>query len=411
MALQSDIVRFVSAPFNRLLVLSLLAIGLALLLYSPIGGQEISKFNEVQDAKNATLTVDFFYSPSCPHCRAQHDFNARLSAEFPNVAIVAHNVEDEEEAALMEFMSVMEGMPDEYLYSVPKTFVGKYLFVGYDNEYGRGEEIRQAIISELSGLNQTQNAGNESAPPAIDLPFIGTVEPAKMSLPVLAIVLGLVDGFNPCAMWVLVYLISIVISMKDRKRLWIIVGSFVLASGILYFLFMTAWLNAFLFIGYFRPVTIAVGLFALGAGILALKEFAQNPQGTLECKVGDASGKKKTMGTIDALVNSPISIATIGGVIVLAFAINSVEFACSAGIPAVFTQVLALSSVGALEHYAYILLYVVFFMLDDAIIFGLAAMAVSTEFGQKYAGYCHVIGGAVMFGLGVMLLFFPNVLA
>jgi hypothetical protein len=185
----------------------------------------------------------------------------------------------------------------------------------------------------------------------------------------------------------------------------------VLASGVLYFIFMAAWLNAFLFIGYFRPVTIAVGLVALGGGILSMKEFVQNPQGVLECKVTGAAGKKKTMSDIQRLMSSPITVATIAGIVALAFAINSVEFVCSAALPAIFTQVLALSGVGMLEHYAYMLLYVFFFMLDDLVIFGLAAMAISTEWGQKYAGYCKVIGGAIMLVLGAVLLFAPQILS
>ncbi|PIT84554.1 hypothetical protein COU37_02630, partial [Candidatus Micrarchaeota archaeon CG10_big_fil_rev_8_21_14_0_10_45_29] len=293
---------------------------------------------------------------------------------------------------------------------VPATFINKQYLIGFDNEKTSGEKLRQMIKDEL-GNGKSGEKTDDSASPVLEFPIIGKINVAEYSLPALAIILGLIDGFNPCAMWVLVYLISIVLTLKDRSRLWLIVGSFVLASGILYFLFMTAWLNAFLFIGYFRPVTIVIGLVALGGAILSFKEFIKDPFGSLECKVGDVEEKKKTMNSIQQIVSAPMTWATLAGIIMLAFAINSVEFVCSAAIPAVFTQVLALSNLSGLEYYLYILLYTLFFMLDDLLIFSLAAFAISSDFGQKYAGWCKLIGAIIMLLLGMMLLFAPNMLA
>ena len=139
----------------------------------------------------------------------------------------------------------------------------------------------------------------------------------------------------------------------------------------------------------------------------------QNPpqtKGALTCKVSVEEDKKKTMNQVEKLINSPLTIATLTGIVFLAFAVNSVEFACSAAIPAIFTQVLALSNISAIEHYVYILLYVLFFMLDDLIIFGLAAFAVNSSFGDKYAKYCKLIGGIILIALGAILLFAPNLL-
>ena len=111
-------------------------------------------------------------------------------------------------------------------------------------------------------------------PESVSLPFLGEVRLAELSLPVLAVLLGLADGFNPCAMWALVYLLSLAASLRDRKKIWLLVGSFVLASGVLYFLFMTAWLKVFLLVGYLRPLTIAIGLGALLVGVYDLRSFS-----------------------------------------------------------------------------------------------------------------------------------------
>jgi hypothetical protein len=173
---------------------------------------------------------------------------------------------------------------------------------------------------------------------------------------------------------------------------------------------MTAWLNVFLILGYVRPVTILVGLIALGGGALSLKEYIETRGGTLTCEVVGGEEKKKTIGRMQQLVSAPLGVATIIGIIALAFVVNSVEFVCSSAIPAIFTQVLALSNLAFWQHYTYIAAYVFFFMLDDLIIFGLAAFAVAGGVGEKYAKYSKAIGGSILLILGVVLLFAPNLL-
>jgi len=294
--------------------------------------------------------------------------------------------------------------------------VGNQTFVGYDDETGKRienavAECKKTGCSDPISGEACSCKGTE-ADFVLGLPYLGKTDLRKMSLPALAVVLGLVDGFNPCAMWVLVYLIALVMELNDRKKVWTIVGSFVLASGVLYFLFMTAWLNAFLMLGYLRAVTVLIGLAALGGGVLGLKEYWENrSKPALECKVGEPGDKKQMMDKAREIVSQPLTWATFFAIVALAFVVNSVEFVCSSAIPAVFTQVLAISNLSTLEYYAYILLYDLFFMADDLIIFGLAAFAVSnTEIGEKYAKYCKFIGGAILLLLGILLLFAPQLL-
>jgi hypothetical protein len=236
------------------------------------------------------------------------------------------------------------------------------------------------------------------------LPWIGEIVLADYSLPALAVILGLVDGFNPCAMWVLVYLISLVAVLSDRKRIWLIVGSFVLASGVLYFLFMTVWFETYRqFIGHVSAVTIVIGLVALGGGILQIREVIKT-RGAIVCEVTDEESRKKTMTRMQKIVSSPITLGTIAGITVLAFSVNLVEFACSAAIPAVFTRVLSLASLTTFQYYSYILLYVLFFMLDDAVIFSTAAFAFTSSLGDRYAKYSRPVGAAILIILGLLLI-------
>ncbi|MDD5172224.1 MAG: thioredoxin family protein [Candidatus ainarchaeum sp.] len=400
--LSDELGSFLNTPFNRYLIIALLVVGISIYLLEP---------QAVQQTSEAELVVHFFYSPTCSHCAAQEPFNEQLVEEFPQVEIIKHDVTIPEESRLLLIMAQNFSVGPSSL-GTPTTFIGNYMFIGFDSPAGIGAQMRDAIEDCMDGGCEDHGTPavvtTESLTKGIDLPFLGKTDLSSLSLPLLALVLGLLDGFNPCAMWVLVYLISLVMHLNDKKRLWLIVGTFLLASGVLYFLFMTAWLNAFLLLGYVRIVTIAVGLVALGGGILSIKEYLET-KGAMVCNVVDAEGKKKLTASMRELIAAPLTWAVLIGIIALAFTINSIEFVCSAAIPAVFTQVLALSDLPAWEYYAYIALYDFFFMLDDMLIFA-SAIFVYGSVGDKYARYCKIIGGAIMLFLGIMLLFAPQLL-
>jgi cytochrome c biogenesis protein CcdA len=224
-----------------------------------------------------------------------------------------------------------------------------------------------------------------------------------------AALIGLLDGFNPCAMWVLIYLISLASTIGDKRKMYIIVGTFVATEAIMYFIVLAGWMNLFMFIGISQTVLYLVGAFALYTGVMSIKDY-YDKGGEIACEIGDTGSKKKTMRKIDMIVHSPITVVSLVSVIMLAIVINAIEFVCSAGLPAMFTQLLAISDISTLTKYYYILVYDFFFMLDDFIVFGLAAWAANSDWTTKYAGYSKIIGGVVMLGIGILLLFFPEVL-
>ena len=382
--------------FKRYLIISLVILGIVLIFT----GQEATK-----PTADEGFGVHFFYLPGCPHCDAQKPFNEKLANTYPSIQFIYYDATKPKEHALLSEMLEDLGVKNEPAF--PITIFGKQVFGGWESEETTGKEIEMAMQKCLAG-NCPQGVSIEPSDEIV-LPIIGEIRPSSYSLTSLAVILGLVDGFNPCAMWVLVYLISLIATLKDKKRIWLLVGSFVLASGVLYFLFMTAWLNAFLLIGYVRPVTIAIGLVALGGGILQTKEFLKT-KGAIVCEVTDEESRKKTMTKIQKIVSSPITWGTIAGIVALAFVVNSIEFACSAAIPAIFTHVLSLSNLSTFQYYGYILLYVFVFMLDNLIIFGTAAFAMTSSLGDRYAKYSRPVGGTILIILGALLLFAPNLL-
>jgi uncharacterized protein Veg len=341
--------------FKRYLIISLIILGIV-----------IGFTSQGTSTTDEGFEVYFFHIPGCSHCEEQEPFNGKLANTYPSISIIEHDATTPAGSARLSEKLEELGVKDEPVF--PITIFGNQVFGGWESEETTGRAIEEAL-----------------------------------QLPALAVILGLVDGFNPCAMWVLVYLIALIATLRDRKRIWLIVGSFVLASGVLYFLFMTLWLKAFLLIGYVKPVTTVIGLVALGGGILQIRGFIET-KGAIVCEVTGEESRKKTMTRIQKIVSSPLTLGTIAGIIALAFLVNSIEFVCSAAVPAIFTHVLSLASLTTFQYYGYILLYVAAFMLDDLIIFGSAAIAMTSGLGDRYAKYFRPVGAAILIILGLLLL-------
>jgi len=370
--------------FKRYLIISLIILGIVIGFTS--------------QGTSGTGDINFFYLPSCSHCEEQELFNKKLENTY-SINITRHDATTPQGSALLSEMLEELGIEDEP--DFPITIFGNQVFGGWESEETTGRAIEEALQKCLAG-DCPPPAGEEPRD-TIVLPLIGEIVLSEYSLPALAVILGLVDGFNPCAMWVLVYIVSLVATLRDRRRIWLIVGSFVLASGILYFLFMTVWLNLFLFIGYVKAVTIVIGLVALGGGILQVREVIET-KGAIVCEVTGEESRKKTMTKVQEIVSSPLTWGILVGIIALAFTVNMVEFVCSAAIPAIFTQVLSLASLTTFQYYGYILLYVFFFMLDDLVIFGTAAFALTSSLGGRYAKYSRPVGATILIILGLLLL-------
>ena len=378
-----------------------LSLFIVFLLFIIISAKE-GLFHQVKIDKNLeNINKDnllVFVQDGCPHCAHAEDFLNNANIESVNV--VYHNLKNKNSLALL-FQNITR-------LNIPKDQLGTPIFI-FNDKYiiGFGEEKKAQILDLIFNENfKIKEKHNEE----IDLGIFGKYNVLNTSIPVLAILMGLADGFNPCAMWVLVYLISICATLKDRKKIIFLVGSFVLSSGILYYLFMTAWLNVFLYIGYIRILALAIGLFALYFGTLSVYEYIKSG-GFIQCKLQNNETRKKSMNKIQALVLADLSWFSIFGIVGLAFVVNSIEFVCSAALPATFSFVLTQSHLSTFMHYFYILIYTIFFMLDDIIVFGLAVFAINKYTGTKYEKYSTLIGGIVMIIIGIFIVFFPKMLS
>ena len=257
----------------------------------------------------------------------------------------------------------------------------------------------------LPVLAQDPGVANDAAN-VFNLPFLGELDLNSFSLPVLTIIIGGLDGFNPCAMWVLLFLISLLLNMKNRRRMWILGSAFIIVSGTVYFLFLSAWLNVILFYGMVTWLRIVIAIVAIASGLYHLREYYLNRPG---CKVANDEKRQKVFGKLKEITQRQSFWVALSGIILLAVAVNLVELLCSAGLPAVYTSVLTMSVLPAWQYYLYLLLYIIIFMLDDLIIFFIAMKALRmVGISSKYSRWSSLIGGIIILALGILLIVRPE---
>ena len=304
---------------------------------------------------------------------------------------------------------------------VPFTVVGERYFIGWLAEDSTGAAIAKRsrrrgapgapdVVAGLRGRPANLIPPEKRAiPEKLPLPFVGEIEIKYLSLGLVTLIIGLLDGFNPCAMWVLVFLINLLLGMEDRRKMWILGGTFIAASGLIYFLFMTAWLNFLVFVGFIVWVRIAIGGVALLAGFYNLREYLTNRAGV--CKLESGEGRRRRLEKIKEAVHGQKFWLALGGIILLAIAVNLVELICSAGFPVIYLQILSLNKLPFWQYYLYMVLYIVMYMLDDMIIFVAAMITLQLlGVGTKYKQASNLIGGILMLILGILLIFRPQAL-
>ncbi|MBN1263054.1 MAG: hypothetical protein JW991_01730 [Candidatus Pacebacteria bacterium] len=366
-------------------------------------------------AENGKVNLYFFWAYGCPHCANEKTFLESLGKKYPQLTINDYEVTGNKKN--LELLKKIGQELSVNVSGVPFTVIGKQDFAGYYNDETTGKKIEEAVecavrngcedlVVDLTTAGD-QQPEQKTVLKSVRLPIIGELEIKNLSLPVLTFVLALLDGFNPCAMWILLFLISLLLGMKDRKRMWILGTAFIVASALAYFLFLTAWLNLFLFLGYVFYVRLGIGLLALAAGGYYLRDYQVNKKGG--CKVMGDKKRQRVFEKLRNIAQKKQFLTALGGMILLAFAVNLIELICSAGLPTIYTKVLSLAKLPAWRYYLYLVFYIIIFMLDDLFVF-FTAMTTLRAVGvqSKYSRFSHLIGGILMLIIGALLLFKPE---
>lgn len=363
-----------------------------------------------------------FHNYDCPHCAEEKLYLNELEQEYDNLEIITYEVKKDEENR--EMLKAFLISNDWDIRGVPLTVIGTNYFIGYNDDIGikircainyYSENEHRDLVGEFLGTSEVREDLEDNFDPnscKFKIPIIGEVNPKNISLPLASIVIGLVDGFNPCAMWVLIFLISLMIGMKNRKRMWCLGIAFLVSSAIVYFAFMYTWINVAGMFTSTKIIEILVAIVALLGGGINLYHFIKEVRTKdVGCSVTNNDKKKKIMLRAKEIVTENSFLLALGGVIVLAVSVNIIELACSAGLPILFAQILAMNDLSNTQILFYNILYIIFFLIDDLIVFIIAMTTMKlTGISNKYNKYAHLIGGLIMVGIGILMIFFPNLL-
>lgn len=397
----------------------------SIFLLSSSGGNFSPQPAQALAAPANEVNLHFFYSDYCSHCSEEKAFLEEIKDDYSNLNIIRYWTD--EVSANTNYAANMQLLEDvaevfDITVGVPLTVVGGKAFLGFNatikysipkyiEKYSSTAQV-DVVAKIINGDPIVEGDIDRSELELIELPLIGVVDPKTISLGAVAVVLGFVDGFNPCAMWVLLFMISLLLPNNDRKRIFILGGIFIFTSALFYFMLMMAWVNTIVLVAANLAFRIIVGVFALAAGGYNLYQFIKNlRQKDVGCEVTDEKQRTKLMDRVKNIINQNKLILAILGVIALALIVNFIELACSAGLPIVFANILALNGLGGWSSLGYVLIYIFFFIIDDLVVFAIVMLTLKIKVvSNKIARYNHLIGGLIMLIIGILMIFLPNVL-
>jgi len=366
-------------------------------------------------AAREQVTLYFFWAKGCPHCVEQKRFLDRLSRELPFLRI--RELELTSSPENREILRQVSRVLKVELAAVPFTVVGDRWFVGWQGEAVTGAGLRQAVLEAAREgwpdmvapfLSQgAQAPARETVSHRLVLPWVGEIDLGKLPLLTLTLLLGALDGFNPCAMWALVFLIGLLLGLENRWRRWVLGSVFILGSGVVYFAFMAAWLNIFLFLGLIVWIRLGIGLVAVAAGAAHLRAYVWD-RGEACPMLGSERRRTFLERIRQAVAHRSFGLA-VAGVFLLGLAVNLVELICSVGLPVVYTQILALTPLSPWAYYAFLALYIFVFMLDDLVVFVISMLTLEhLGLTGRYQRFSRLLGGVVLTGVGFLLIFKPE---
>lgn len=398
-------------------------------------------------ADEKVINIHLFYGNGCPHCAAEEEFLSDYLKDRTDVKLYKYEIwYDSHNQELLS--KVQKEMGTTNKNGVPFTVIGKKTIVGYadgvtdeqikdainyylNNDYRdyageitgkvKKNEVKEDTIKDESKPEDKKENKIEKADDTKDsdqtdenvtVPVLGKINAKKVSLPILAVVLGFVDGFNPCAMWILIFLITMLFNMKDRKKMWILGLTFILTSGIVYLMFMLAWLNLATFISKIAFIRLLIAVIALVVGLINVYKYIDSLKKKDEgCDVVDKKDRKKIMEKIISITHEKKFIIALLGIMVLAASVNIIELMCSIGIPLLFTQILAMNNLSTFSYMIYMFIYIFFFLIDDIVIFVISMVTLKvTGLSTKYTKYSHLVGGIIMLIIGLLLIIKPELL-
>ncbi len=344
------------------------------------------------------INIYLFYSKTCKHCHEEEEYLNDLKEKYQD-KINIYKYEVTENIQNKKIMQELKNTFDIANNGVPFTVIGENYILGFNETYK--EEFITIINKYLS--DNTDNTNKNKTTENYNIPIIGKTN----SVILIAIILGFIDGFNPCAMWILLLLINMCISIKDKKKMITVCLTFIITSGLIYFLSMIG-LGLIIDLTTITYIRNVIAVLAIILGIYNLLTFIKERNKT-GCHIVKNEKRKNIISKINNILKHNNILLLIGGAFLLATSVNIIEMACSLGFPTIFLEILTINKIKGLLKILYLLIYIFFYLIDDLIVFIISIKAFSAKgISTKYNKYVHLIGGIIMIILGLLLILKPE---
>jgi hypothetical protein len=387
------------------------SISILLLLLLPVLSSASAAINEstwhqTLESGSVQIKLWFFWSQRCRHCQEARPVIEQMANEHDWLQLESKELINSSQNRKL-FFSMGKRFGREAR-SVPTFFFCNTMVVGFEDKATTGEFILERLKQCKSSLEAGKGIPASISAERIALSQATGINTDGMSVPLITVIIAGLDAFNPCAFFVLLFLLSLMIHVNSRRRMLLIGSVFVLFSGLIYFLFMAAWLNVFLLMGTLRWVTIIAGIVATTMGVLNIKDYFITAGPSLSIS------EKARPGLFDRmrkLLNAENLPAMLAGTVLLAIAANSYELLCTSGLPMVYTRLLTLEDLPVSSYYLYLLLYNIIYVLPLLIIVIVFVTTLGSRKLQAHEGRAlKLLSGIMMFALGLLLIFVPEVI-
>lgn len=396
----------------------IILLGWVAVVFGSAGYADVPEPREIEwvtvDAEaNVKVHFYFFWSAACPHCQRAKPFIESLAGVYPWLEIHSLPLAADYPENVAIYIEMARAIGADAR-SVPAFLFCGMMVTGYGDASSTGAFLKERLEECYHRFAQQRHpevsAGQgPSSEPPVSIPFLGEIDVHALSLPALTLVLAGLDSFNPCAFFVLLFLLSLLVHARSRKRMLIIGGTFVFFSGLVYFLFMAAWLNLFLVIGHVKWITLVAGLVALFVAVVNIKDFFWLNRG-ISLSI-PASAKPHLYERMRVLATAGRLPAMIFGTVALAIAANSYELLCTVGFPMVFTRALTLSELSTSTYYLYLVFYNLIYVMPLSLIVGVFVFTLGArKLTEREGRILKLLSGLMMLGLGLVLVFAPQAL-
>ena len=369
------------------------------------------------------LNLYLFYGDGCPHCAVLEKYLDTYLKDKDYIHLhkyeVWYSTENQEKYKKVHEILKVGGN------GIPFLVIGETSITGFDEEY-TPEKIENAIkyyskvkfndkvgvylgVADEKDIDNSNLDNNHYVDEEVSIPIIGKKNAKEVPILLSTVIIGLVDGFNPCAMWILIFLISMLLGIKDKKRRWALGITFLVSSAVVYFLFLLSWLSLAEFLNATAYIRLGISFVAIMFGTYAIIVFFKNLNKDDACEVVDSKRRRKIIRSIQKIVKEKSFPLALLGIALLALAVNIIELLCSLGLPVMYSEILTINEVPFVSKVIYSLIYVFFFLLDDILVFIIAMKTLEIKvISNKFGKYSHLIGGIIMLLIGILMIVKPE---